>query len=498
MEREKSEDDLDDMEEDEVFSESEDILQNMSLKDTKEQSTFNQRKLPSNIQKFVDMLQKKVFFNIKTKKIEQIFGTPNSPPPGQPAVPSDQTVNNEQTCVSHSMGKLIVEIADMFGLDTDQEQIIQHMIRAFQPDKRGRHLHELNYDTYSNSTTIIVWESGNPNEKYAVNLGLHVQVELIDNKWKGVKIEPGDLKNGIEIDCSQKLPVKMVAIEEVVPKPKIQRHAMYVKSFTKEKLSSKTNFQFTCIDSDGVNEDPKELQTKDKDKIFCLYYISLFYKEIYTISTSGDSAECTSRMGIFAQAGDCYEYEQLHTVPGTEGRLFVRDEDGVWTMKKSMLDEASPLRSKSVSGDIPDCMWNYKKDGKWIPDNKMIVAPGPPLLCQYIIISAPGAEAFPEEVLGTYLPTSEFSSGRQIFKNETQELYLHVISGRVPWFISPVINSEKDAVMMSGTAPSLCPGDMRARYRQKIKRNSWVYMNAENEWIEVPEQFVVICNSCNR
>ena len=30
---------------------------------------------------------------------------------------------------------------------------------------------------------------------------------------------------------------------------------MYVKSFTKEKLASRTNFKFTCIDSDGVNED---------------------------------------------------------------------------------------------------------------------------------------------------------------------------------------------------------------------------------------------------
>ena len=120
MEREKSEDDLDDMEEDEVFSESEeDILQNMSLKDKKEQLVLNQKRLPANIQKFVDMLQRKVFYNIKTKKIEPIFGTPNSPPPGQPAVPSDQTVNKEQTCVSHSVGKLIVEIADMFGLDTD-------------------------------------------------------------------------------------------------------------------------------------------------------------------------------------------------------------------------------------------------------------------------------------------------------------------------------------------------------------------------------------------
>ena len=68
----------------------------------------------------------------------------------------------------------------------------------------------------------------------------------------------------------------MVAIEEIIPQEAY--HAIYAKSFAKD--SRHKNFNFTCIDSDGVNEKPKQLQTKAKsNRIVQLHYISLFYRE---------------------------------------------------------------------------------------------------------------------------------------------------------------------------------------------------------------------------
>ena len=100
---------------------------------------------------------KNEYYNIKTRKMEPVFE--NYAPSGQPAVPSDQ--GREYTCVSHSVGKVIVEIADMFGLNTDQNQIIQHLIRAFQPTKGPMYVQNLN----NKSIAIAVWEKAKPDYK---------------------------------------------------------------------------------------------------------------------------------------------------------------------------------------------------------------------------------------------------------------------------------------------------------------------------------------------
>ena len=110
------------------------------------------------------------------------------------------------------------------------------------------------------------------------------------------------------------------------------------------------------------------------------------------------------------------------------------------------------------------------------------------------------ASLVPPEILGKYLPTSDFSSGREVYKHMSQDMYLLTTPGKVWWCVSPVrpdINSLKDSILRSGTAPSLCPADRRARYRKKegMECNSWRFKNAENKWIEVPEIHVT-CDTC--
>ena len=173
-----------------------------------------------------------------------------------------------------------------------------------------------------------------------------------------------------------------------------------------------------------------------------------------------------------------------------------------------MSEESSPLRSPTENGNLPHFHWECRERGKWIPDEKMTVTSGPKLLCASVRLSAPGAAYFPQEFLGKYTATSDFSSGRQIFKHEKRKLYLHVISGKIPWLISSVVNSENYAVVKSGTSPSMCPGDKRARYRQRKKENcvSWKYKSVSwyswffnyairCKWVEVSE-LIVTCDTC--
>ena len=171
-----------------------------------------------------------------------------------------------------------------------------------------------------------------------------------------------------------------------------------------------------------VFEADEEVDMK-KDKVIQLNYFSLYFKGIYTVTTTGESADYTSRFGILYHDGmkDGYKYyKQLHTVEGTEGRYSYRDDEGVWGMRKSMLDERSSLRNLSKSEDLPHVNWEFDKNGDWCPAKEMSVTPGPPLLCKSVNISAPEAVSLSPEIVGKYLPTSDFSSGREIFKHESE------------------------------------------------------------------------------
>ena len=46
---------------------------------------------------------------------------------------------------------------------------------------------------YRKAIAIVVWERDQPEEKYVVNLGFHVQAENVDGSWTGIKMTQKEL-----------------------------------------------------------------------------------------------------------------------------------------------------------------------------------------------------------------------------------------------------------------------------------------------------------------
>merc|ERR1711992_450116 len=81
-----------------------------------------------------------------------------------------------------------------------------------------------------------------------------------------------------------------------------------------------------------------------------------------------------------------------------------------------------------------------------------------PLLCSSVTISATGEAArICPGSLGTFYPTGDFSSGRQVFKHETSGEYLLVPTNKVCWGVQESVNAETEASIRSGCAPGLRP-----------------------------------------
>ena len=64
---------------------------------------------------------------------------------GQTSVVSDQ--GTELTCVSHAIGKAIVEIIDGFNMDCDQKNIIQELIKTVQPGCQPSYISEFSNES---------------------------------------------------------------------------------------------------------------------------------------------------------------------------------------------------------------------------------------------------------------------------------------------------------------------------------------------------------------
>ena len=111
----------------------------------------------------------------------------------------------------------------------------------------------------------------------------------------------------------------------------------------------------------------------------------------------------------------------------------------------------------------------------------MRISPDQPPACGEITITASGdAAAQWKECIGVYTPTEMFSMGRRVFKHQTQERYLLVVSGCVNWYVQESVE-RKGAMMASGFAPSMCPADQRAQTSERFGYTSWVYGD-NGEW----------------
>ena len=104
-------------------------------------------------------------------------------------------------------------------------------------------------------------------------------------------------------------------------------------------------------------------------------------------------------------------------------------------------------------------------------DPHLMISPDKPRACGEITISASGAAAVTQpECVGAYTPTQMFSEGRQVFKHKTEERYL-LVDGE--WNVRESV--EWGTKMRSGSAPSMCPADPRARINEWLGQTSWVY-----------------------
>ena len=143
------------------------------------------------------------------------------------------------------------------------------------------------------------------------------------------------------------------------------------------------------------------------------------------------------------------------------------------------LDGAYSLKHESNTESVPLSGWSSSVDGKYRDDPHLRISPDLAPACGEITITASGEAAVKRPAcVGVYTPTLMFSSGRRVFKHQTQERYLLVPSGIVDWGVKESVESE-GAVMSSGCAPSMCPADPRAGTSERFGRTSWQYWDGE-------------------
>ena len=92
---------------------------------------------------FINALRKRETYDIQSK-VDKSVDAIGAPPElmGQPSVVSNQ--GTEDTCASHAVGKAIVEIIDRFRLNTDQDKIIEDLIKTVQPGRQETFIREFN------------------------------------------------------------------------------------------------------------------------------------------------------------------------------------------------------------------------------------------------------------------------------------------------------------------------------------------------------------------
>ena len=115
-------------------------------------------------------------------------------------------------------------------------------------------------------------------------------------------------------------------------------------------------------------------------------------------------------------------------------------------MSSTLGENRAALRNLANTDHVPVSGWSYYGGGAWHDDLLLQVTPVSdlaPLLCSSVTISASGEAArLHPDSLGTFYPTGDFSSGRQVFKHETSSWYLLVPAAVVNWRVQKSVNAE--------------------------------------------------------
>ena len=431
----------------------------------------------------VETLSKKEFYDIKQKSVKTI--SPESgQASGQPAIQSDQ--GSEETCSSHSMGKVAVDSLDSYGFDCDQETIIHDLKKKHQPD--GAPIHLSTFD--QQNLPVTIWRKGNKSKLYLVNLAFKVQSEYVDARWSGLKIDIKDLvKHGMKLVVEKKttdVKGKVVAA-----------HALYVKSVEE---NSPKDYTFKCMNSWGEKDKNIVLKKTDLQR---LHYVSLYcMKMVQLLAPVGNFAEYQGcRLGVYLEAGvhnGCPFYEQLHTADTEKDGYFIyRDDEGtVWGISKSLCEKHIAARNKSGGDHLPKEGWEpFYDDAN--PEDTFTVSEEAPTLCGAITISGVPTTAEDPECNGRYLPTLQYSAGRQVFKHEAEDRFLLVPPGYVAWEVGTKLDSVLSWVLVSGCAPTLCPAEKRAESSQRIARKHWRYWDTKQKKVIRDDATIKIsCDTC--
>ena len=127
-----------------------------------------------------------------------------------------------------------------------------------------------------------------------------------------------------------------------------------------------------------------------------------------------------------------------------------------WYLSPSLRGSACVLVNYSISLDVPTNNWRYRREGEWFVDPGLSVTSyNGHLPCSKITV------ALNEDVMedlkdieGGYIPTTDFSMGRKVFKHTDKEIFLRVIPGRTDWIVEiPDIMS----IVGNWSASGLCP-----------------------------------------
>ena len=157
------------------------------------------------------------------------------------------------------------------------------------------------------------------------------------------------------------------------------------------------------------------------------------------------------------------------------------------------------------SATVPTTGWNYYAvNGEWKEDPDMTVTPVTSLTdhcCSAVTISAMGRAGREQtNKLGTFTPTGDYSSGRQVFRNTISGQYLLVPADHLNWYVLDDVNAHgSDNVgpgnplgegiqsFQSGCAPGLCPAHPRASYNSRPGGGkAWQYKHG-NLWYDSTE-----------
>ena len=113
------------------------------------------------------------------------------------------------------------------------------------------------------------------------------------------------------------------------------------------------------------------------------------------------------------------------------------------------------------------------------------MTPGPPLLFSKVTVSRPNISPLPKSVedgLGDYIPSGEFSCGRQVFKHsDRSEFSIRLLPGYVHWYIM----RSGTKIMRSCVASTMSPGDSKVGKPSTMNPEThWSYKDFNKKWTQ--------------